>query len=231
MDLATLRPADTTAVAIAAALERAEAAQAEVQQGVTDAKARRDALLLDGTPAQLGSAEKLLGSAKDLAERVEAMQQQLVARHAAAQRAELLAGLAATKAEAESTSAHFAQWWTEAEPGFRARIIEGMRMQKAARDAIFLWQQQQVAAAQRFPGAVGVADEPKCAEIAGPDWFDRLDKALRGTMSREEAQALGSDGPVASAGYGASPPTRNIPDGTRERSFNRGWQRRSASLG
>src|SRR5919107_732809 len=98
MDLSQLRPTDTTAAAIDAALQRAEAAQAEATQGVMDAKRRRDELLLDGSPTQLAAAEKGLIAAKDLLERTEAITAQLRQRHAAAERAETLARLAAAKA-------------------------------------------------------------------------------------------------------------------------------------
>jgi hypothetical protein len=191
MDLAALRPENTTAAAIAAALQRVEAASAEAQQGVTDAKLRRDGLLLDGSPAQLAASERLLAAARDLAERVAAMEGQLRTRLAAAKRAELLAELAAAKAGYEAASAASAQWWTEAEPELRAKVIQGMRMRRAMSSALAEWGSLQTAASQLYPADAGTADYPVPTESAAPDWAGRLFDALRSTLTREEERALG----------------------------------------
>src|SRR5690348_9120856 len=114
MDLAQLRPTDTTAAAIAAALTKAAGAQGEAQQAVADAKHRRDELLLDSSPAQLTAAYRVLVAAKDLLERTEAITEQLRQRHAAAERAETLARLAAAKLAVERSGEEQARWWGEA---------------------------------------------------------------------------------------------------------------------
>lgn len=185
-----LRPSGTTAADIAAALQRAEAAAAEARQTVADAKERRDGLLLDGSSAQLTSAERLLVAAKDMVERIAAMAEQLKLRLAVAEKAEHFARLAEARKAAEAASAKRAKWWDATEPALRSTIIEGMRLQAAATDARYEWADLQRAVAQRYPDEAAATEYPRVHEPTARDWFDAATDALRGTMTEAELRQI-----------------------------------------
>ena len=113
LDFLKLRPADNTAAGIAAALERANAARIAAQATITEAKQKRDALLLDGQPAQMTAAEKTLAAAREEAERIDALVEQLAARLPAAQRADALAKMDAKLSEMRNAAKAMETWWSK----------------------------------------------------------------------------------------------------------------------
>ena len=173
MDLTTLRPTNTTAAAIGESLQRAQAAQAEAAQGEKDAKQRRDSLLLDGSPAQLGAADKVLAAARDLAARVAAMTTQLQERLAVAERAEALASVEAARSATEAARTAVSAWWGTHETQLRATIQEGLRLSAAASEASHdhAWGQRRTA--QRFPEAEALPQPTGYADDADL-WKNRL---------------------------------------------------------
>ncbi|MCK8786739.1 hypothetical protein M0638_20415 [Roseomonas sp. NAR14] len=153
MDLSTLRPAANTAAAIADSLTRAEAARAEAQIGVTEAKRRRDALLLDGTPAQLAAADKALVAARELAERVEAVIEQLHARRADAEKSEAIGQHEAALRAYEKADAARAEWWRRTAPKLQALIRDGAAQREEVSRLADAWARSQECMERHHPEA------------------------------------------------------------------------------
>ena len=152
IDLTKLRPTDGTAAAICDALARATEAHTEATKVTDAAKLARDNLLLDGTPAQLAKGDAALTAARDTAERVQSIQDQLTTRLAAADEAETAAAVDAARKDCEAKRAALAMWWKEFHAPIFAQFRSGLAKLDGASEAYGEWSRLAKAAEQRFPG-------------------------------------------------------------------------------
>lgn len=111
IDFPKLRPADQSSAAIRAALSRITAATDQANKAADRAKANRDALLLDGTPAELAKGRAALSDAKETLEQLEAMRDQLAVRLVEAERRELVQSVDDEAATADELAASFNAAW------------------------------------------------------------------------------------------------------------------------
>ena len=91
IDINKLRPADTSAASIRAALDRANTALTTATATVEKLTAQRTTLLLDGTPAEVARGKAALVEARDGLEQIEAVASQLKIRLAAQEHREMVA--------------------------------------------------------------------------------------------------------------------------------------------
>ena len=131
----SLRPADGSSAAIAAAIQLARAAQSGADDAVTTARAERDAALLDADAAGLAALERKLTAARsgavEAAERIGAVLSQLEARLATAKRNEAELQVTSARAEAEDAGRALAAWWSEKRPLLAELLQEGERLDTA----------------------------------------------------------------------------------------------------
>lgn len=136
MNLTSLRPKDRTAASISEALALAKGMRSTALEGVEQAKATRDGLLLDGDAKQLAVAEKTLIEARGDDERVEAIVAELSSRLTATIKAEALADVrAAVEAVRDATITRL-NWWTENGADFLAMLKDSTEMHRARANAV-----------------------------------------------------------------------------------------------
>lgn len=138
-DMNKLRPADQSSASIRDALARTKAAAVQATAHVDTAKAARDGLLLDGTAAELAKGEKALIEARETVERIEAMEAQLAARLVAAERRELIEGVAAKAAEADKLMVVFNDRWARDYERVKGEMIGLLEAHDAASNAGSDW--------------------------------------------------------------------------------------------
>lgn len=138
-DMNKLRPADQSSASIRAATERVKVAAAQATANVEAAKAARDGLLLDGTAAELKKADAALIEARETVERIEAMQGQLSTRLVAAERRELIEGVAAKAAEADKLRTAFNDRWARDYERVKGELIGLLEANDAASIAASDW--------------------------------------------------------------------------------------------
>jgi len=153
MDFLKLRPSAPTAAALAEALDRAKAAETETRHAEKAARDKRDALLLDGEPAQLTAAEKALVTTREDIERAGAIVSALEARHVSAMRAETIGKADAAMQSADAADAELRRWWEKNETSLRRILIEGHRLTLAVSGARFAAEGQRRLVTQTYPDA------------------------------------------------------------------------------
>ncbi len=168
-DIFTLRPAGTSAKSIREALDRATQADAAQAENLRQARAARDGLLLDGTPAELKQADARVADASAAAERVETIKAQLTARLAAAEEAEFMAELEAARLGAEKAMQAHARWWSEKRGALARELSAGLALKQQEANAHQDFQRLMSRAAQRFP------DRPLAPAVPPPDQAWALD--------------------------------------------------------
>ena len=169
VDINKLRPADTSAASIRAALDRANAALSTATATVEKLTAQRTTLLLDGTPAEVAKGKAALAEARDALEQIEAMTAQLSVRLRQASHREMVEDVRdkATKADA-SREALNARWERDYER-IKGELIALLEIADAADRDVEVWSQAH-RNAWRFNGA----DENELTRATVGPVFDRL---------------------------------------------------------
>ena len=140
IDLTKLRPADASSIAIRDALERVKAATMQAGAGVNKAKAARDDLLIDGSAAELAKGEKALIEARETAERLAAMDDQLSTRLVDAKRREVAGAVNAKAAVADDLTRQFNEAWERDFPRLQGELTALLAQGVASSDARGIWQ-------------------------------------------------------------------------------------------
>lgn len=178
----SLRPADSSAVAISAAIARARAMLADCAAAETTAQQNRDAALLDATPQQLGELEKKLTEARSAAtamrERVGAVLTQLEARLIVARRAETEAKLAAAKEAAERSGRELAEWFAgPCQETVLPILRRGEELDAKESSDLRQWEREYAAAVREYPDLK--AERPLLTGIVASDFRETVAGAMQ----------------------------------------------------
>lgn len=135
-ELLGIRPKPAaSAVELAEALARAEAAQGEALTRAEGLAAKRGAVLLDGTPADAEKAEAALSAARADAERAAALAGALRQRLAETERADRRADFDAKRGAAEQANARWRVFLEREYPALAEKIAAGLVLEAEARRA------------------------------------------------------------------------------------------------